>query len=250
MSHSNIKTALVTGASSGLGYDIAKTLVKEGYRVIGCARRIENLDRLAAEINELAGPSFVSYKCDLANEAEILAMFETIKEQFGRLDVLVNNAGLGHNASLLTGSTEHWKDMLDINVLALCICTREAVKIMRSRDDRGHVIHISSMSGHRDPGGSNMYAATKFAVKSLTESLRLELRQSGSKIHITSISPGLVRTEFAEKYHRDYNKAQDLYNSLEVLEAEDISEIVKFILSQKERVLLHDILVRPLEQKS
>jgi NADP-dependent 3-hydroxy acid dehydrogenase YdfG len=108
-------------------------------------------------------------------------LFGAIREKFGGVDVLVNNAGLGHDAPLTSGATDEWREMLELNVLALCICTREAIADMRRRGDDGHVVHVSSLAAHRVPPGSGVYAATKFAVRALTEALRQELRALGSK---------------------------------------------------------------------
>src|SRR5690606_13402210 len=138
---------------------------------------------------------------DLRDERAIDALFSAVRERFGGVDVLVNNAGLGRAAPPTSGATEHWREMLELNVLAPCICTREAIRDMRARGADGHVIHVSSMAAHRVPAGSGVYSATKFAVRSLTEGLRQELRELKSGIRVTAISPGFVETEFAERYH-------------------------------------------------
>jgi NADP-dependent 3-hydroxy acid dehydrogenase YdfG len=166
----NPLVALVTGASSGIGRAIALKLAQEGYRLALGARRLERLEELATELQAL-GAEVLIQAVDLRQEADILAFFQAIRQRWGGVDVLINNAGLGHKQSLLDGDTEAWRDMLEVNVLALCICTREATRDMRQRGGKGHVVHISSMSGHRVPGGSGVYSATKFAVRSLTEGL-------------------------------------------------------------------------------
>ena len=166
------------------------------------------------------------------------------------MDVLVNNAGLGRLAPLTSGDEELWREMLEVNVLALCICTREAVSDMRRRGDEGHVIHVSSMASHRVPGGSGVYSATKFAVRSLTEGLRLELRAAKSKIRVGAISPGFVETEFAEVYHGDAEKAKETYSQYRVLDPQDIASTVLHMLQLPKHVQIHDVLVRPTEQPS
>ena len=115
---------------------------------------------------------------------------------------------------------------------------------------KGHIVHISSMSGHRVPAITGMYSATKFAVRSLTETLRRELRSQSSPIRISSISPGVVETEFAEKYHQSTKKAQETYSQFEVLQASDVANAVAYTLSQPEHVEINDILVRPTQQTS
>jgi NADP-dependent 3-hydroxy acid dehydrogenase YdfG len=207
------------------------------------------LEELATKLQAL-GAEVLIQTVDLRQESDILAFFQTIRQRWGGVDVLINNAGLGHKQSLLDGDTEAWRDMLEVNVLALCICTREATRDMRDRGGRGHVVHISSMSGHRVPGGSGVYSATKFAVRSLTEGLRQELRQAGLDIRVSSISPGFVETEFAAQYHQSQDKAEALYSQFPVLQPEDIANTVAYILTQPDHVQIHDVLVRPTQQQS
>lgn len=247
--HGNNKVALVTGASSGIGEAIAQRLALGGYRVAVCARRMERLTDLAQKM-AAQGASLTAYSTDLRQESDILHLFESIRNAWGGVDVLVNNAGLGHKESLMAGNTESWREMLEVNVLALCVCTREAIQDMQAKDSQGHIIHVSSMSGHRVPNGSGMYSATKFAVRSLTEGLRQELREAGSHIRVSSISPGFVETEFAEKYTKSAEMAQKIYSQFPVLQPDDIAEAVWYTLGQPPHVQIHDILVRPTEQKS
>ena len=243
----NRKVALVTGASAGIGRAIAVDLAKQGYVVVGCARRAHRLEQLGMELEEL-GLSFVPKICDLRSESSILKMFQEIEAELGGIDVLINNAGLGHRAPLLSGEAEHWREMLEVNVLALCICTREGIAQMRKKGDDGYVIHISSMAGHRVPTGSGVYSATKFAVRSLTEGLRMELRELKSGIRISAVSPGFVETEFAEHYSKSAEQAKITYGRYKVLEAQDIAKQVSFLLSTPAHVQIHDLLVRPTAQ--
>lgn len=143
---------------------------------------------------------------------------------------------------------EAWREMLEVNVLALCVCTREAVRDMRERGDVGHVIHVSSMAAHRVPPGSGVYSATKFAVRSLTEGLRQELRALGSGIRVTSVSPGYVETEFAERYHRSGEKARKTYSPFKVLEDVDVADAIAWVLGTPPHMQVHDVLIRPTDQ--
>ncbi|MGF1536857.1 MAG: SDR family NAD(P)-dependent oxidoreductase [Elainellaceae cyanobacterium] len=238
-------TVLITGASSGIGEAIARRLAQEGYRVVAAARRLERLKALAADFP--AG-TIIPEIVDLRQEAEILALFNRIRDSGNRVDVLVNNAGLGHRAPLLSGDTEGWREMLEVNVLALTICTREAVKQMQA-GDRGHVINISSMAGHRVLPGSTFYAATKFAVRALTEGLRQELRKANSNIRVSAVSPGLVETEFAVQMDGE-EKAQETYGRFPVLQPEDIANAVWYLVSQPDYVQVHDVMVRPTQQST
>lgn len=242
------RVALVTGASSGIGRAVAESLARAGMRVAACARRAERLEALRDHIGD-AG-RLLPIAADLRDESAISAMFDRVRERWGGVDVLVNNAGLGHKAPLVSGDSAHWREMLEVNVLALCICTREAVADMRRRDAAGHVIHISSMASHRVPPGSGVYSATKYAVRSLTEGLRQELRELGSPIRVTAISPGFVETEFAAHYHKSEAAAQATYGRYPVLQPSDVAAAVTYVLGQPPHVQVHDILMRPTEQTS
>lgn len=241
------KVALVTGASSGIGASTLKVLNRAGLYTVGVARRKERISELLEE-QDPAGKHHMALGVDLREEKEIAAMFETVRQQVGGVDVLINCAGLGHDAPLLSGDKAHWREMLEVNVLALCHCTQEAVKDMRRRGDNGHIIHVSSMSGHRVPGTSGVYSATKFAVRSLTEGLRNELRAANSHIRVSAISPAYVETDFVARYHRSEDKANEIFARFEVLQPEDIADAIAYMLACPPHVQVHDLLVRATEQ--
>ncbi|MEM6449484.1 MAG: SDR family NAD(P)-dependent oxidoreductase [Cyanobacteria bacterium P01_D01_bin.105] len=250
MTHSsqNRPVAMVTGASSGIGRAIACRLAAEGYDLAICARREELLSETAVALAQ-RGADVFAQAVDLRDESQILSFFTAVQAKWNRLDALINNAGLGHKASLMSGKTDAWREMLDVNVLALFICTREAVQMMHSVNS-GHIVHVSSMSGHRVPTITGIYSATKFAVRAHAETLRRELRAAKSHIRITAISPGIVETEFAEKYHGSAQKAQETYEQFQVLTADDIANAVVYALSQPDSVEVNDILLRPRDQAS
>jgi 17beta-estradiol 17-dehydrogenase / 3beta-hydroxysteroid 3-dehydrogenase len=243
------KVVLVTGASSGIGRAIALDLAEEGVKLVICARREPRLEALAAEAKRMHGIDVLPVPCNLRNTTDIARLFEAIRTHYGGVDILVNNAGLGRHAPLMSGATEDWREMLELNVLALCMCTREAVSDMRRRGDQGHVVHISSMAGYRTPLESGVYSATKFAVRALTEGLRQELRAAQSRVRVSAISPGFVETEFAEVYaHGDADAKERTYSKFPVLQPRDIARAVRFVLSSPPYMQVHDLLVRPTEQ--
>lgn len=245
------RVALVTGASSGIGRAVALRLASLGCRVVITARRGERLEALAREIRAEHPKALVSaLPCDLRDADAIESLFDRIRREWGGVDIMINNAGLGRHAPLCSGATEKWREMLEVNVLALCVCTREAITDMKARGDRGHVLHIASMASHRVPSGSGVYSATKYAVRSLTEGLRLELREAHSKIRVSAISPGFVETEFAEVYHGRSEAAQEAYGRFEVLQPEDVADAVAYVISAPEHVQVHDMLIRPTQQPS
>ncbi|KAJ8878079.1 hypothetical protein PR048_022543 [Dryococelus australis] len=169
-------------------------------------------------------------KADLTKEGDILAAFQWVKDNLGGVDVLVNNAGMAPNNNLTDGNTSVWKQLLDLNVLALSICTREAIKSMKERGvNDGHVVHINSIAGHSviTFSGFYMYSATKHAVTALTEGLRKELVQEKSNIRVTSVSPGSVDTDAL----RGANLPEDMLKAMPKLLPEDIADAVVYALS-------------------
>ncbi|XP_029373829.1 dehydrogenase/reductase SDR family member 11-like [Echeneis naucrates] len=246
------RVALVTGASVGIGSYIAKELVQNGMKVVGCGRDVAKTQKLAAEC-QTAGYSgvLVPIKCDLSKEEEILSMFDFIKAQHKGVDVCINNAGLSHPEPLLKGKTTSWKNMLDVNVVALSVCTREAYQSMKERNvDDGHIININSMSGYRILHNNNIhfYSATKFAVTALTEALRQELRLANTNIRATCISPGLVATEFFLRLYGSTENAAETYSKCEPLKAKDVANAVLYALSAPPHVQIGDIQMRPVGQ--
>lgn len=239
------KIALVTGASSGIGAAIARVLAEADLRVILTGRRSPQLEDLAEEIGEGASKKVM----DVADLRSIERTFAEVEEEYGGLDVLVNSAGLGYQQSLLTGDLERFREMFDVNVLGLCACTQQGVRLMRTRQE-GHVFHLGSLSGHRIPFGSNVYGATKFAVRSLAESLRQELVSEGLPIRVSTVSPGFVETEFHAKYFESSDKSAELYGRYKVLEARDVADAVLYALQSPPHVAVHDILVRSRYQPS
>jgi NADP-dependent 3-hydroxy acid dehydrogenase YdfG len=243
------QVALVTGASSGIGEAIAGALAQRGMRIVITARRSERLTALARALErQHAGLEIMAHACDLRDTIAIERLFAATRERFGGVDVLVNSAGLGRTAPLCSGDTEAWREMLEVNVLALCVCTREAITDMRRRGNRGHVLHVASMASHRVPLRSGVYSASKFAVRALTEGLRRELREDGSKIRVTALSPGFVETEFAEVFHGSRQAARETYGRFPCLQPDDVARAALFVLTAPEHVQVHDVLMRPTEQ--
>ncbi|KAK7086550.1 Dehydrogenase/reductase SDR member 11 [Halocaridina rubra] len=246
------RVALVTGASAGIGAAICRQLVQAGMIVIGAARGVDRVEALAQELQGQPG-KLAPVKCDVTSDTDVMNLFSFIKKEYRGVDVCINNAGMSHNHSLLEGTPKEWREMLDVNVVALCLCTRETIKSMQERGvDDGHIIHVNSMSGHRvtTTPGTHFYTATKHAVTGLTEGLRQELRAMKSHIRVSAISPGLVETEFAPRMSSDEAAAKAVYSSLKCLQADDIASSVVHILGAPPHMEIHDILVRPTEQVS
>ncbi|XP_043115101.1 dehydrogenase/reductase SDR family member 11-like [Puntigrus tetrazona] len=246
------RVALVTGASVGIGAAIAKSLVRHGMKVVGCARNVEQIQTLAAEcVSSGFSGTLIPYKCDLSVEDDVLSMFSWIKVHHQGIDVCVNNAGLALPEPLLGGKTSAWRTMIDVNVIALSVCAREAYQSMKENTHDGHIININGMCGHRVLRNADLhfYTASKYAVTALTEGLRQELREAKSHIRATSISPGLVETELSYRlFSQNPEKAAAAYKSMKCLQAEDIANAVVYVLSAPPHVQVGDVQMRPVEQ--
>lgn len=241
------RTAFVTGGSRGIGAAVSARLLAEGMQVVSGSRHQAAVAELLVKADP-SGKQSLAVEVDVREEASVQSAFAAARDRFGGVDVLVNNAGLGHAAPLAEGTVAQWREMLEVNLLGLCICTREALADMRARNTFGQIVHIGSMAGQRVPAGAGLYSATKHAVRALTEALRIELREAGDNIRVGEICPGFVETGFAAHYMRSEEKAQEIYSRFKVLEANDVAEAVVYMLSCPPHVQVHDILMRPTEQ--
>jgi NADP-dependent 3-hydroxy acid dehydrogenase YdfG len=235
------KTAVVTGASSGIGEATARLLTGEGCNVVLAARREDRLKSLAAELGEgaLAAPT------DVTDPAACAALVARTVERFGSLEILVNNAGLGLYGSIPEGDPDDWRRMFDVNVLGVLYSTRAAVRHMLARGT-GDVVFVSSLAGRRVPApDGTVYAATKHAITAVAEGLRLDVHEKG--IRVINVEPGLVRTEFPENTYPD---AREYYaqKGFTPLEAKDVAAAVLYAVSQPARVSLNEVAVRPTGQ--
>jgi len=250
------KIAVVTGASSGIGAAIAGHLVETGVTVVGLARRKEKVEELARKLQGSPGKLY-AIATDITKEEDILKAFKWIKYNLGPVHILVNNAGVGRATNLIEGDTKLWKDIIDTNVMGLCIATREAVNDMRANKVDGHIIHINSIVGHTvlNIPDTNIYPASKHAVTALTETLRQELNSIGSKIKITSISPGLVDTNMFDAGAAASGKSgvskqkQEFFKSLPSLQPEDVADAVNYVLATPPHVQVHELMIKPVGEK-
>ena len=240
------KTALVTGASAGIGESLVRMLTGAGIRVVAVARRMERLEQLAANSK---GPGQVLPRvCDLENPGEIEALFQWAQAETGGVEILINNAGLGRKLSFAEGESQAWQQMLDLNIRALALCSQHALRGMRGKQDAA-IVNISSTAGHRVPqagSGGTFYSATKHAVKALTEGLRAELVLEKSPIKVGMVSPAMVRTEFQQVADRGEQTPEEHY-PYRVLDAEDVVYAVWFILAAPRHVQISDVLMRSVE---
>jgi NADP-dependent 3-hydroxy acid dehydrogenase YdfG len=239
------KAAIVTGASSGIGAAIAQDLGAAGLKVLLAGRSTDRLAKVQAAIAS-AGGTAVVYPVDLRNSDAIRAMFAEVRKLWGGVDVLINNAGLGYNEPLSKGKEADWREMLDTNVMAVAICCQEALKDMEGKQDAA-ILNISSLAGHRVVAnrGADFYAASKFAVRAMTDGLRFELAAKKSPVKLGMISPGVVATEFEHRAKRGMERPA---SGVEPLKPSDISSLAMYMLGTPRNVQIHDVLIRSVGQ--
>ena len=235
------KTAVVTGASSGIGEVTARLLAQKGCNVALAARRENRLQDLAAELGEGA----LAVPTDVTDPTACEALVSRAVERFGSVDVLVANAGLGLYGSIPDGDPEDWRRMFEVNVLGVLHATRAAVRHMLDRGS-GDIVIVSSLAGRRVPtADGTVYAATKHALTAVAEGLRMDVSARG--VRVVNVEPGLVRTEFPESTSQS---AEQFYAEKEYspIEAEDVATAVVYAVGQPRRVSISEIIVRPTEQ--
>ena len=238
--------ALVTGASSGIGEATALALAASGAKVALAARRTDRLDAVVKQITESGGEA-LALACDVTAEAQVNQTVQAVKEKWGRLDMLVNNAGIAVLGPVLGADTSEWRRAFDINVLGLMYATHSALPLMKAQG-RGHIINMSSVSARVSFPGLSVYCATKWAVNGFSESLRQEV--APDNIRVTLIEPGLVTTEINDRVTDEAMKAMlDSYSSsMRTLDASDIAAAVVYAASQPDHVSINEVLVRPTAQ--
>ena len=243
------KTVLITGASSGIGEASARAFATLGANLILCARREKRLSALKAELEENDGISVRTKALDVRNREDVEAFASELEADGTIPDVLLNNAGKALGLHLLhEGLVEDWEEMLETNVNGLLYVSRAILPAMVKRNS-GHVVNIGSVAGHQVYQKGAVYNASKFAVKAVNEGMSLDLL--GTRIRVTSIDPGLVETEFSEvRFHGDKDRAEAVYEGYKPLTAEDIADIITYVVNVPEHVNILDLIVLPTAQRS
>jgi len=241
------RVALVTGASSGIGEATARALARAGAKVALVARRIERLHALAATIASEGGEA-LPLRADVAREDEVRAAIAQTTSQWGRLDIVVNNAGVMLLSPVADASIDDWRRMIELNLLGVMVTTKLALPHFQ-RAGGGHIVNVASVAGRVANPSAGAYAATKFGVVAFSESVRREVYKD--KIRVTVIEPGMVETELGDHITHAGMKASltERLASLEPLQAEDIANAVYYAVSQPARVNVNEILIRPTGQE-
>ncbi len=232
--------AVVTGASSGIGAATVVALGRLGYRIVAGARRLERLQRVVGERG-------VALPLDVTKLESIDAFVAEVQKKFGRIDVLVNNAGLARGLTPIAGASDQdWIEMWETNVLGLMRVTRACLPMLR-KARHGHIVNLGSIAGFETYVGGAGYTASKHAVHAISRTLRLEL--NGEPIRVTEVMPGMVETEFSVvRFHGDRQAAKKVYEGVKPLVAADIADCIVYAVTRPPHVDIDEIVVRPIAQ--
>ncbi len=239
------KTAFITGATSGIGKATAELLAAHHFRLVICGRRKERLEALAAHLQTLTEVHTLVF--DVQDKEAVFDAIASLPADFQEIDVLINNAGNAHGlASFEEGSLQDWEAMMNINVNGLLYVSKALITKMVQRQ-KGHIINIGSVAGKEAYANGNAYCASKAAVDMLSATMRIDLHKHGIKVG--AIHPGLVDTEFSlVRFKGDAQRAANVYQGMQPLVAQDIAEILLFVITRPPHVNIADLLVFPTAQ--
>jgi NADP-dependent 3-hydroxy acid dehydrogenase YdfG len=239
-------TAFITGASSGIGWATAVALAQAGFQLVVTGRRRERLDELA---QQLAPTPVHILTFDVRDRAATEAAVASLPLSFQQIEVLVNNAGNAHGiAPIQEGDPEDWDQMLDGNVKGLLYVSRAVMPSM-IKAQKGHIVNIGSIAGQEIYANGNVYCASKAAVAALTKGMRLDLLPH--HIRVAEVNPGAVETEFSKvRFKGDVARATAVYQGYEPLRAEDIAEVIQFMVTRPTHVNIAEVLILPAAQAS
>lgn len=241
------KIALITGASSGIGEACAHTFAQQGYHLILVGRRENLLEKTAHHLADKYAIEVKILQVDVRDKEELSYKLETLPQQWKKVDVLINNAGLSRGLDPIDkGNTDDWDTMIDTNVKGLLYVTK-IVSNWMIEQKKGHIVNIGSIAGKEVYANGNVYCATKHAVEALNTAMRIDLLPHGIKV--TAIHPGMVETEFSiVRFNGDESRAKKVYDGFEPLIAPDIADAIWYVVSRPAHVNINDMLIMPTAQ--
>lgn len=243
------KIVLITGASSGIGKACAEKFAELNAKLILVARRKEIIDKIADDLNRKYKTEIFTAELDVRNFDKVKTFYESLPSELKKIDFLVNNAGLARGFDkFYEGKIEDWDEMIETNIKGLLYVSRVVVPQMVERET-GHIINIGSTAGHEPYPMGNVYVATKFAVKALSQSFRIDVLEKGIKV--TSVDPGMVETEFSKvRFRGDEERAKKVYEGLQPLSPDDVADAVIYAATRPKHVNINQIILTPLAQAS
>ena len=240
--------AMITGATSGIGKSTAHLLAKNGYNLIITGRRSTKLEEIKSQLEEKFSVQVLCLSFDVSDRQQCESVFKEYEKELSKVNVLINNAGLARGVeSMDEAKIDDWEEMIDTNVKGLLYVTRLALPHLKNNQP-AHIVNIGSVAGRWSYKGGGVYCSTKFAVRALTEGLRMDLNEHD--IRVTNISPGLVETEFSNVRLKDDDKAKAVYQGMEPLVGDDIAECIYWSLSRPKHVNIQEMVVYPTAQAS
>jgi 3-hydroxy acid dehydrogenase / malonic semialdehyde reductase len=241
------KIIFITGASSGIGMASAKMFAKNRANLILVARRIDRIQKLASELKKQYKMDVLTEKLDVRSYSAVKKFVNNLPKKWKKIDILLNNAGLSRGLNKIQdGVLSDWNEMIDTNVKGLLYVSKAVIPLML-KQKKGHIINIGSIAGHEVYTGGNVYCASKHAVDAVTKGMRMDLIDTGIKV--STIDPGLVKTEFSlVRYHGDKKRADNTYNGMIPLKAEDVAESIEFIATRNENVNVAEMIIFPKSQ--
>lgn len=233
------KTALITGATSGIGRATAHEFAKHGIKLILCGRRQERLDTIQKALSKQTEVHTLNF--DVRDKDATFQAIASLPKDFKTIDILINNAGNAHGLDpIQTGNLDDWDAMMDINVKGLLYVSKAVIPQMTERQS-GHIINIGSSAGKEVYPKGNVYCGSKHAVLAITEGMRIDLNPFGIKV--SAINPGLVETEFSQVRFKGDAIADNVYKGYKALQAEDVAEVIYFAISRPAHVNIADVLM-------
>ena len=244
------KVVLITGASSGIGEATARAFAATGAKLLLCARRLDKLKALEADLMTAGAEAVHSEELDVTRRSAVEALLAdtgSLPAEWQSIDILINNAGLSRGlGKLYEDDPENWEEMIDTNTKGLLYVTRAVVPGMVRRGG-GHVVSLGSTAGHQTYAGGSVYCATKAAERVLSEGLKLDLM--GTPVRVTSIDPGMVQTDFSNiRFRGDEAKAAKVYENITPLQAADVADAILWACTRPAHVNIHSMLLTSIDQ--
>ncbi|MFA6950179.1 MAG: SDR family oxidoreductase [Lentimicrobiaceae bacterium] len=241
------KTILITGATSGIGRSCANRFAAEGCKVIMTGRRKDRLESIASDLMNRFHARVHILAFDVTNRAQVTHALEELPDEFRRIDVLINNAGLALGLNPIDkGNSDQWETMIDTNIKGLLFVTHAVIPLMLENGS-GHIINIGSIAGREAYLNGNVYCATKAAVDSLTKAMRIDLLTKNIKV--SQVAPGAAETEFSMvRFSGNEDAARNVYKGYEPLHPDDIADLIHYMVALPPHVNINDVLIMPAAQ--
>ena len=240
-----MKTIFITGATSGIGKATAEMFAQQRHRIIICGRREAVLEELETQLSSFT--EIFSLNFDIRNNEEVEAAINSLPENWKNIDILINNAGNAHGLDPISeGNIDDWDAMIDGNVKGLLYVSQPIIQLMKAQNS-GHIVNVSSVAARQTYANGVVYCASKKAVDTISEGMRIELTEFGIKV--TNIQPGAVETDFSKvRFKGDEERAKTVYAGYEALKAEDIADVISYCVNAPERVSIAELCIYPKAQ--